>query len=281
MLLRGRAGSPLGRTTPTGRGQGRGPATMMPSRPSLLPLTLCSTLTPRARRHRARSCTGSACARVRPRLGRRSAPRHVATGGRGCPCLTASSRGGARLRRLEAIEPLQHRPWLGALVVSGLLRARRKARHHLPCLNLALRQVPYERRRARDQPPDWWPSWRPSRSGRGRGPRITTAGASRAACWNASSPPAQALEAAGAGRPRAGAAAGFGRPDRGRARRDAPRRPGPCRRARLARNNRAWALSRLEHTLSNDDGLNAPLLTAKCLYPRRSSGAAPISKREP
>src|SRR3954447_8303665 len=50
-----------------------------------------------------------------------------------------------------SIEPLQHRPWLGALVVSGLLRARGKARHHLPCLNLALRQLPHERRRARDQ----------------------------------------------------------------------------------------------------------------------------------
>jgi len=51
-----------------------------------------------------------------------------------------------------AIEPLQHRPWLGALVVSGLLRARGKARHHLPSLNVALRQVPHERRRNRDQP---------------------------------------------------------------------------------------------------------------------------------
>ena len=48
------------------------------------------------------------------------------------------------------IEPLQHRPWLGALVVSGLLRARGKARHHLPCLNWALRQLPHDRRRSRD-----------------------------------------------------------------------------------------------------------------------------------
>ena len=53
------------------------------------------------------------------------------------------------------IEPLQHRPWLGALVVSGLLRARGKARHHLPCLNLALRRVPRERRCAHDTPPRW------------------------------------------------------------------------------------------------------------------------------
>ena len=54
-----------------------------------------------------------------------------------------------------SIEPLQHRPWLGALVVSGLLRARGKARHHLPCLNLALRRLPHERRRARDATTRW------------------------------------------------------------------------------------------------------------------------------
>jgi len=51
----------------------------------------------------------------------------------------------------QAIEPLQHRPWLGALMVSGLLRARGKARYHLPCLNVALRSVPLERRRNRDR----------------------------------------------------------------------------------------------------------------------------------
>jgi len=38
------------------------------------------------------------------------------------------------------------------LVASGLLRERGKARHHLPCVNLALRQLPHERRRNRDQP---------------------------------------------------------------------------------------------------------------------------------
>ena len=53
------------------------------------------------------------------------------------------------------IEPLQHRPWLGAPVVSGLLRARGKARHHLPCLNLALRRVPRERRCAHDATTRW------------------------------------------------------------------------------------------------------------------------------
>ena len=34
----------------------------------------------------------------------------------------------------------------------GALRARGKARNHLPCLNGALRQLPHDRRRARDQP---------------------------------------------------------------------------------------------------------------------------------
>ena len=76
-----------------------------------------------------------------------------------------------------SIEPLQHRPWLGALVVSGLLRARGKARHHLPCLNLALRQLPHDRRRSRDHADTvGQPSWRPSRSGPGRGSRTTIAG---------------------------------------------------------------------------------------------------------
>lgn len=54
-----------------------------------------------------------------------------------------------------AIEPLQHRPWLGPLLVAGLLRARGKARHHLPCLDLAMRTVPRERRRARDTTTRW------------------------------------------------------------------------------------------------------------------------------
>lgn len=54
-----------------------------------------------------------------------------------------------------AIEPLQHRPWLGPLLAAGLLRARGKARHHLPGLDLALRTVPRERRRARDVTTRW------------------------------------------------------------------------------------------------------------------------------
>ena len=83
------------------------------------------------------------------------------------------------------IEPLQHRPWLGALAVSGLLGARGKARHHLPCLVLALRLVPRERRRAQDPPTRLVPRfWRPSRLGPGRGSRTTTAGSLPAVCSN-------------------------------------------------------------------------------------------------
>jgi hypothetical protein len=49
----------------------------------------------------------------------------------------------------ERTAPLQHRPWLGPLLVGSALRARGKARSHLPCLHIGLRQV--ERRRRRDR----------------------------------------------------------------------------------------------------------------------------------
>lgn len=42
------------------------------------------------------------------------------------------------------------RPWLGALLAAALLRARGKARAHLPCLNLGLKATPQGRRRAAD-----------------------------------------------------------------------------------------------------------------------------------
>lgn len=50
----------------------------------------------------------------------------------------------------ESIEPLQHTPWLGRLLTAAVLRARGKTRAHLACLNIGLRVVPRERRRARD-----------------------------------------------------------------------------------------------------------------------------------
>jgi hypothetical protein len=50
----------------------------------------------------------------------------------------------------ESIEPLQHTPWLGRLLTAALLRDRGKTQAHLACLNVGLRAVPREHRRARD-----------------------------------------------------------------------------------------------------------------------------------
>ncbi len=55
------------------------------------------------------------------------------------------------LEAWDAIEPLQHSPWLGPLLASALLRHRGKARSHLPCLNSGLRALQREQRRARDR----------------------------------------------------------------------------------------------------------------------------------
>ena len=54
-----------------------------------------------------------------------------------------------------ALEPLQHRAWLGPLLAADLLRARDKARHHLPALASALRRVPRHRWLSRDPPARW------------------------------------------------------------------------------------------------------------------------------
>jgi hypothetical protein len=51
----------------------------------------------------------------------------------------------------QAIQPLQHRPWLGALLVGAHLRGAGKTRAHLLCLNAGLRAVSRERRRAADR----------------------------------------------------------------------------------------------------------------------------------
>jgi hypothetical protein len=48
----------------------------------------------------------------------------------------------------ENIEPLQHRPWLGAPLVAAHLRERRKTNAHLLCLNTGLRLMAREHRRA-------------------------------------------------------------------------------------------------------------------------------------
>ena len=90
-----------------------------------------------------------------------------------------------------SIEPLQHRPWLGARVVSGLLRARGKARHHLPVSTSPCGGCRGSAGAPTTPPRDGSPSWRPSRSGPGRGLRTTIAGCLRAGCSNASCPGAE------------------------------------------------------------------------------------------
>ena len=50
----------------------------------------------------------------------------------------------------DAIEPLQHRPWLGRLLAASLLRVRGKTKYHLPSLHDGLKAVPQARRRGRD-----------------------------------------------------------------------------------------------------------------------------------
>jgi Protein of unknown function (DUF1612)/HTH DNA binding domain len=55
------------------------------------------------------------------------------------------------LEAWEAIEPLQHRPWLGALLAASLLRARAKTKSHLACLHVGRRSFERANRRARDR----------------------------------------------------------------------------------------------------------------------------------
>ena len=50
----------------------------------------------------------------------------------------------------ETLAPLQHRFWLGPLLVAALLRAGAKTRVHLASLNVGLRTIARERRRAFD-----------------------------------------------------------------------------------------------------------------------------------
>jgi Protein of unknown function (DUF1612)/HTH DNA binding domain len=53
----------------------------------------------------------------------------------------------------EINAPLQHRPWLGPLLIGSILRMRAKARTHLPCLYLGLRALERAQRRPRDRIP--------------------------------------------------------------------------------------------------------------------------------
>ena len=51
----------------------------------------------------------------------------------------------------EDLEPLQRQHWLGQVLVSDFLRARGKVRSHLLAYAVGLREIPRERRRARDR----------------------------------------------------------------------------------------------------------------------------------
>ncbi len=51
----------------------------------------------------------------------------------------------------ERDPPLARKAWLGPLLVSATLRARRKTRAHVVCVNFALRCVPREKRRSPDR----------------------------------------------------------------------------------------------------------------------------------
>ena len=51
----------------------------------------------------------------------------------------------------EHLEPLQRQHWLGQVLVSDFLRSRRKVRSHLLAYAVGLRDIPRERRRARDR----------------------------------------------------------------------------------------------------------------------------------
>jgi hypothetical protein len=57
---------------------------------------------------------------------------------------------GLTLDDWEAIEPLQRSAWLGSLLAADLLRARGKARHHLPALHAGFRHAKYRRIRQHD-----------------------------------------------------------------------------------------------------------------------------------
>ena len=50
----------------------------------------------------------------------------------------------------EEIDPLQHRAWLGRLLVGAILRGRSRTLSHLLCVNAGLRAIARDRRRARD-----------------------------------------------------------------------------------------------------------------------------------
>lgn len=51
----------------------------------------------------------------------------------------------------EHLEPIQRQHWLGQILVSDFMRSRGKVRSHLLAYSVGLREIPRERRRARDR----------------------------------------------------------------------------------------------------------------------------------
>ncbi|MER8700355.1 RHE_PE00001 family protein [Mesorhizobium sp. M1273] len=60
-------------------------------------------------------------------------------------------RGAVLLEAWSDIEVLQHATWLGPLFVASLLRQEGLAAHHLACIHLGAKNIPRERRRARNR----------------------------------------------------------------------------------------------------------------------------------
>ena len=167
----------------------------------------------------------------------------------------------------DAIEPLQHTPWLGRLLAAALLRQRGKTRWHLPCLHAGLKAIPRERRRApaRDaaaqlvvqleaitaaaaaglKDHDRW--LRPAHPARPQTRR-----------------PSRHLKTAGAARLRADPADRLGRHDRGGAEDHAPCRPKPRGRAGAARGDRTGTLSGVGDSLKSR-ALVGPGLSEICI----------------
>ena len=57
----------------------------------------------------------------------------------------------------EEIDPLQHKAWMGRLLVGAILRGRYRTLSHLLCVNTGLREIARERRRARNSTTSSWP----------------------------------------------------------------------------------------------------------------------------
>jgi len=74
--------------------------------------------------------------------------RDVIAGTRDLPVVL---RGAILLEAWQDIEVLQHATWLGPLLVAALLRQEGLAANHLACLNLGAKNIPRERRRARNR----------------------------------------------------------------------------------------------------------------------------------